>query len=739
MVGRALALGGLVVQSMSGSGELIVPAERNSTNEVDGTVTGAIVQSGTVYGGVHITTAGPVVEIPHQLPPAPAYFTGRENESEEVDVAASDADGRPALVVISGPGGVGKSALALRWLHRNAQRFPDGQLYADLGAFGTGTPVSPSHVLPRFLRAMGVHADDIPVDLADQSALFRSVTSNKRVAVLADDAESVAQVRPLLPAAGGVVVVTSRWRLAGLAMDGARLILVDALGVDAGVALLSRALGHDRVAVEPDQARDVVAMCAGLPLALRLVAARMASKPRWPLARLADSLSDERKRLSVLAVEGELPVRSSFDLSYHALTPAAARLYRLLGLYPGREFGAGLAGATADVPEEQAEQLLDELSNASLLIDRGPDAYRFHDLLRLHAARHADDQDSPEERDRALRRMVLWHLDHASAADLVVMPLRRRWGPRSEVVRQRPPVFEGPTEALDWLERHLAGTIAVLRAAVGRHDDEVWQTCEALWPLYLNRRPPLADWVAAFEAGLESARRTGNELAEARMRVQLGYGHLNAEAFDVAASHFAGALDLGRSAGHRDTEVTALEHLGLAAKGAGDLDQALRHFTSALAIAEQLGHARVASLLSRRLGETLSDAGRLAEALVPLRRAADLATASGDHVLRARASMSLAVTHTRAGRAAEAITVLEQVVDTLGAAGADRYRAEALEALADAHLGIGDTAGARRHLEEALVLYDRSPGPRSERARARLDELGPAAGSAPGPPDVTSK
>ncbi|XVS61235.1 NB-ARC domain-containing protein [Actinosynnema sp. CA-299493] len=655
-------------------------------------------------------------------------------------MAASDVSGRPALVVITGPGGVGKSALALRWLHTNAQRFPDGQLYADLGAFGTGTPVSPSHVLPRFLRAMGVHVDDIPVDLADQSALFRSVTSDKRVAVLADDVESVAQVRPLLPAAGGVVVVTSRWRLAGLALDGARLILVDALDIDAGVALLSHALGHDRIAGEPDRARDVVAMCAGLPLALRLVAARMATKPRWPLARVADSLSDERKRLSVLAVAGELPVGTSFDLSYRELTPAAARLYRLLGLYPGTEFGVGLASAAADVPEEEAERLLDELLDASLLIDRGPDAYRFHALLRLHAARHADDRDSADERERATHRMVLWHLDHVIAADLVVMPLRQRWGPRSEMIRQRPPAFANPRDALDWLDHHHGSTIAVLRAAAGRFDDEVWQMCEALWSLYHNRRPPLVDWLASHGLGVESAHRTGNEVAEARMHVQLGYGHLTAEAFDTAAEHFTAALGLGRSARHRDTETTALEHLGVAAKGAGDLDQALDHFTEALAITEELGHTRAAVLLLRRLGETLCDADDVAEAFAPLHRAEHLAAGLGDSVLRARVSLSLATAHTRSGHPADAITVLEEVVDTLHSTGADQYRAEALEALADAHLGVGDTAGARRHLEAALVLYDRSPGPRSAKARARLEALGGDPGApVPEPPDVTSK
>ncbi|TQM85001.1 putative ATPase [Saccharothrix saharensis] len=730
----------LIAQSIPGSGELIVPVERNSTNEMGGSVTGAIVQSGTVHGGVHITTPIPAPEIPHQLPPAPAFFTGRDDESAEVDVAASDVAGRPALVVISGPGGVGKSALALRWLHMNAERFPDGQLYADLGAFGAGVPVSPSHVLPRFLRAMGVHVDDIPVDLADQSALFRSVTSNKRVAVLADDAESVAQVRPLLPAAGGVVVVTSRWRLAGLALDGARLILVDALDVDAGVDLLSHALGHDRVAGEPDQARDVVTMCAGLPLALRLVAARMATKPRWPLARVVDSLSDERRRLSVLAVAGELPVGTSFDLSYRELTPAAARLYRLLGLYPGTEFGVGLAGATADVSEEEAEQLLDELLDASLLIDRGPDTYRFHDLLRLHAARHADNQDSADEREHAVHRMVLWHLDHAIAADLVVMPLRQRWGPRSEVIRQRPPAFTNPRDALDWLDRHHIGILAVLRAAVGRFDDEAWQLCQALWSLYHNRRPPLADWVATHEPGLESARRAGDRIAEARMHVQLGYGHLTVEAFDVAAEHFTAALHLGRSVRHRDTEATALEHLGLAAKGAGRLDQALDHFTAALAITDELGHTRVTVLLLRRLGETLCDAGLVAEAVAPLRRAEELAAGLGDRVLRARVSLSLAIAHTRSGRASDAVTALEEVVDTFHSTGADHYRAEALEALADAHLGIDDPVGARRHLETALVLYDRSPGPRSAKVRERLEVLGRGPGaSAPAPPDVTSK
>ncbi|WNV88938.1 tetratricopeptide repeat protein [Umezawaea sp. Da 62-37] len=703
--------------------EVIVPSGATSTNDISGTAGGPVVQAGTIHGGVHFGASAPPVAIPRQLPRAPAHFTGRTLESTELDRTAAEAVGHPALVVVCGTGGVGKSALALRWLHDNVDLFPDGQLYADLGAFGASGPTSPTDVLARFLRALGIPAQDVPLELAEQSSLFRSITSSRRLVVFADDAASAAQVRPLLPAAGSVVVVSSRWRLAGLALDGARLVVVEALDHEAGVSLLSRALGRDRVDNEPESARELVALCAGLPIALRVVAARLSVKPRWPLHRVVASMLDERRRLSALTVDGELPVQASFDLSYQGLSPAAARLYRLLGLYPGLAFTAGLAGAAGDVSDEEAEDLLDELVDASLLIDLGPDLYRFHDLLRLHAARHADDHEATDPHDHVLRRVVVWHLDATTAADLVVMPLRQRWGPRYDHARRRPPAFPDAVAALDWLEDRLPDTMAVLRFAAGREwDDEVWQLCEALWGFFLYRKD-YGGWLAAHALGVDSAHRVGNQVAEARMHVQLGYAHLNLEDFRIAARHFTSALELARSAGHPDSEATALEHLGLAAKGTGAVQDAVDHFTGALAIAESLGHRRSAALHLRRLGETLSDAHRHAEAVAPLLRAEALAADLGDQVLRARALTSKAIALLHLGRTPAALAGASEAVDVLSTSGSDHYHAEALKVLADVHLSTGNVGTARVHLHQAAALYARSSGPQAEHVRSLLDGL----------------
>jgi len=631
---------------------------------------------------------------------------------------------RASIVVLTGPGGAGKSAVALQWLHSNAERFPDGQLYADLGAFGAGGPAAPSEVLSAFLRALGVPPEDVPLGLAEQVALYRSMSAGRTLAVFADDAESAAQVRPLLPASSdSMLVVTSRWRLGGLALDGSTFVAVDMLDESSAIQLLRLVVGQEKVDREPVPARELVRLCGGLPIALRVAAARLTTRPRWSISRIVDTLTSEQHRLASLAVSGETSVQSSLDLSYRELRPEVAQLYRFLGLHPGTEFGLDVVAAVGDSSVAEADDLVAELVDVSLVNEVADDRFRFHDLLRLHAGQHAEQELTEVERTMAVRRMVVWYLDAAIAADLVVMPLRGRINARYAEIRRRPAAFPDSVTALDWLERELPNLLAAQRRSIERGWwDLAWQLCEALWGMFLYRKH-FERWIPVHEVGIDAARRCGHLVAEARLTVQLGIAYLNLQSYDTAHERFAHSLAVSRSAGDAAAEATAEEHLGLAARRTGRPHEAMDHFTRALAITEELGEHRGSALHLRRLGETLCETGRDTDALPILERAVSAATTLGDPVLRAQALTRLGATRTRLGDVGHARDSLLEAVDILAGSGSGHYHASALEALADLHLRTDDQVLARRRLEEALALYRDAHLPREEQVQARLDAL----------------
>ncbi|SFQ81978.1 tetratricopeptide repeat protein [Amycolatopsis rubida] len=627
-----------------------------------------------------------------------------------------DASG---LALLAGPGGVGKTALAARWIGDQADRFPDGQLYADLGIVGAGgLSAASAEVLNQFLRALGVPAARVPSGLPEMTALFRSVTAEKKLAVLVDNAASAAHVRPLIPASRHcVVVVTSRWRLGVLAMDGGRVLLVDPLDPVSAVELLRAALGGDRVAAEPEPARELAELCGGLPLAMCVAAARLSTRPRWPIARMANALADERTRLPALAVANDA-VQASFDLSVAGLEPDPAQAYRLTALHPGPDFGIEEAAAALDRPAAEVQDALDTLVDASLLADAGPDRYRFHDLARLHARLHAEAHESEPARTGAVRRMIAWYLDTVLAADLAISPHRARLAPGYGRVRERP--APGPADALDRLERELPNIVAAMQTAVEQAWwDPVWQFCEGLWGLFLHRKH-YSQWDRTHQWGIEAARRCGHARAESRLHVQLGYAHLDTGRYDTARELFASSLDLALAVDDRNAQARAWEHLGLVEQSTGSPQHALEHYSRALAVAEDIEQPRSVALLQRRIGEALRDLDRPDEAATHLEQAAETARETGDDVLRARAL-------TRLGEllpdAARAHAVLAEAADTLGRHGAAGYHAEALEALAEADLAADRVDDADTHLGQALAIYAAAEDPKARRASARLAEI----------------
>ncbi|MEI5100673.1 BTAD domain-containing putative transcriptional regulator [Streptomyces sp. PmtG] len=345
-----------------------------------------------------------VPPLPAQLPGDHADFTGRAPHVADLcALLTSDRPGAAAIVAVSGAGGVGKSALAVHVAHRVRQSFPHGQLYMDLQGVG-GHPADPAAVLGSFLRALGVDDAAIPEGLAERSALFRARLDGRRVLILLDNAHGPAQVRPFLPVLPScAVLVTSRAKLAGLAS--ARLVDLDVMTPDEALELLGKVLGRARVAAEADDAARLVSACGHLPLAVRIVAARLATRPAWPLGALHDRLADERHRLAELRV-ADLTVEAAFALGHAQLRPDQQRAFRLLALPDGPDISSAAAAAVLGLPEPEAEALCESLVDVSLLESPAPGRYRYHDLLRLYARGRASAEECPEGRAASLRRLL---------------------------------------------------------------------------------------------------------------------------------------------------------------------------------------------------------------------------------------------------------------------------------------------------------------------------------------------
>jgi tetratricopeptide (TPR) repeat protein len=724
---------------MSRTGTERTTTSYETHNSVGDGTAGVVVQAGVISGDVWIggpRTSEPV-RVPRQLPPAPSHFTSRAEEFALLDqVAGAENDGQPAVAVLVGPGGVGKTALAVTWGGRHADDYPDGQLYVDMRGFSPEAAVVPEEILGAFLRGLGVEPEHVPVELAEQVSLFRTVTAGKRLLVVVDNALSAAQVRPLIPASVGcTVVVASRLRLDGLVSEGARFVDVAPLSHSHSVELVARTVGRSRVAGELDAVAELASLCGRLPIALRVAASRLASRPRWQVARVVAELSDERRRLSRLSVEGGTPVTAMFDWSYQALPKAAASLYRLLSEFPGATFGVDVAVAATGQAEQETADGLQVLADASLL-EEIDDRYRFHDLVRLHGRAQPDD-----DRVEVVPRVATWFLHSMTRANMVAIPIRWRVSSVCDQYRDAPDLFASGREAIDWLDAQLPNALAVLEeASAQRHDELAWQLCEALWELFLHRKH-FSEWLRSHEIGILAAQRCGNGVAEARLRCQLGRAYLDLGRFEAAEQECRQALELARAAGSRHNESVALDQLGTAAQGRGDFDAAVSFYSGSLAIEQELGIDRGVAQRHRRIGEALLAIGRDPEATRHLERACAMFGALRDEKDEAKVMVGLARLEARGGDVRSALLRLDRARAVLARSGSAVYEADVLVGFADVVECDDDRTAARRYLVEALKLYQQVGGPQVARIRARLgrsDAHGPEVGETPAaePPRV---
>ena len=663
---------------------------------------------------------GPALPIPSQLPPPPSFFTSRDHELADLGRWFVEDSGRPLVAVISGPGGVGKTTLALRWLHEARQHFPGGQLYVNLGAFSGAEPVSPVDALEWFLLSLGVPADRVPPDLAQRQALYRSLTADRGLSVLLDDAPSAAQVRPLLPASpDNAVLVTTRWRLAGLRMDGARFIEVNPMSVPDSVDLLNRLVGDDRPAREPTHAEELAKLCGGMPIALSVTAARLLAHPNRPLAREVGRLSGQ-DRLATLAIGDEPPVQAVFDVSYRELSGGERQVYRTGALHPGRTFGVEVIASATGRPVGETERLLDGLVERHLLNEVGDGRFRYHDLLLVHARQQAEQDDDATAREAVTRGMVEWYLDAAVGADLVLRPTRRRVGPRFADGRPRPVQFPAHRIALSWLELERNNILSAARLADHHRWDHLsWEFCEALWGFYLHARH-YDDWLELHAIGIPAAHRCGHQLAEARLRMQHGSALGSLRRHAEARREHEIALELAEQETDEFTVASALWELAGVARSVGDFADALRYLRRALSIRERIGTQHSVALCRRLAGEVLAQLDRFADAVEELSAAAAMMADLNDSTQHAKALTSLGVTYLSWGRPADALAPLRTAVELTEQVGSANYRADALAALGDVTLCDGDRAEAEACLSAALDIYTASGDPKATVVAAKL-------------------
>lgn len=689
----------------------------NTTGAVHG---GPVIQAGTIHGSLYPGTDRPA-PVPRQLPMAPRIFTDRDHEFHRLNILqheiTREGDGR--VMVLTGTGGVGKTALATRFLDATTEHFPDGTLYSDLQGFVETDPADPSEVLGSFLRALGVRPDAVPHTLAARAAAFRSHTHGRRLAFLLDNAATAAQVRALTPGQGAhLIMVTTRSRLAGLRMDGAAFLDIRPLGEVESIELVARMLGDDRTHTDPTSARTLVGLCGRLPLALRAAVSGLALRPHQPLSRLVARLTDEGERFAALSHIRESSVEGVFTSSYRQLPEPARRLYRLLGLLPTRDLTIEVASALLATEETETEDLLAHLVVANLLEEIPTNRFRQHDLIRLHARSRANEDESSESAEAALDRVLEYYLTTIATADRALNPGRWHLAPVYERLPKRR--FDSKRQAVDWLATESEALQAIVRfcAATGRHST-CWQLCEVLLGFFLLRKQ-LDTWVRTCEIGAASARALDDPAAQAMMLTVLATRHVHAHDPDQATELNSQALELWRRAGHTLGQASSLEGLGVCELAGGRPVEARAHFESALAIHTRLGRNRGIALMLRRLGETNRDLGEYDAAVDYFRRALEFFTEDEETFARIRVLRGLAATRLAAADPDRARPVLEDILRLSHLIGAHFEKADAHVMLADLAESEGRLGQARALLNAALSTYTESSSPEAERTRSRL-------------------
>jgi DNA-binding SARP family transcriptional activator len=665
--------------------------------------------------------------VPRQLPSKPAHFAGRPAElallAGMLDEAASQET--VAIAAICGTAGVGKTALAVHWAHRVADRFPDGQLFIDLQGFGPADePVTAAEAIRRLLDGLGVTAERIPVDLGAQAGLYRSLLAGKRTLIVLDNARDPGQVRPLLPgSAGCLVLVTSRSQVTGLAAaDDASLLALDVLSEREARELLQARLGEERLAREPAAVTKLIGLCARLPLALSVAAARAAARPELSIAALAAGLADVQTRLDGLDTgDAATDVRSVLSWSCRQLSRPAARMFRLLGVHPGPDITAEAAASLAGVSRATARQALAELDRACLITEQGSGRFAFHDLLRAYATEQAHRRERSTARRAAMHRVLDHYLHSADSASRTLNPYREvvMLSPRHPGVTPEAPAGRQP--ALAWFQAERLVLLASIRQAAddgfGAH---AWQLPWAMAP-FLSGCGLYGDLKATQQTALLVARSIGDRAGQAHAHHFLGQVNCQLGAHAEAVAELTAALRAGRQLG--SIAIQAREHSTLSAAHVrqGRTAEALSHARQALRLSRTSGHAFGQAHSLNAIGWCHTQLGDYQAALDTCGQALALYRDLGYLQGEAAALDSLGYARYHLGCYSAAVECYQQAINVLSDSGDRDDQAEFLTHLGDAHQASGDHDAARRAWQEALDILDSLQAPSAEPLRARLN------------------
>ncbi|MGI5175220.1 AfsR/SARP family transcriptional regulator [Dactylosporangium sp. CA-152071] len=683
-------------------------------------------QAGAVTPGTPPRRAHPpAAVVPAQLPLDVRSFTGRGVELAHLDALTEPAD--PTVII--GTAGVGKTALAVHWAHRAAHRFPDGQLYVNLRGFHPAArPMPPAEALRGFLDALGVAPERVPSGLDAQAALYRSVIAGRRMLVLLDNALDAEQVRPLLPGGRGpVTLITSRDQLLDLiAWEGVHPLTLEVLPHDQAHDLLAARLGPQRIAADTAAADQITTLCARLPLALAMVAARAAVPPHRPLAALAAELAAARRREPVSTADTiTADVQAAFSWSYRRLTPTAAALFRALGLHPGPDLSVEAAASLAGTTPEKTRPALAELLRAHMVSEFAPGRFTLHDLLREYAAQLTEQADGARDRRAALRRALAHYLHSAYHAAVVIYPHRHRLSlmpvePGTTVTR---PGDSGQASA--WFAREHAALLAATAAAA--YQDlgvYAWQLASAL-STYLDRGGHWHDWAATWRIALQAAERTADRTGQAHAHSGLGLAHNRLGRYPRAHYHLRRADDLFEQLDDQVGQAYTKLRMSLVHEGRGDRPAALAAAQQALSLFHTARHRIGQGQALNSVGWLHAQLGRHADAIEHCELAVDAHRELADQEGLANALDSLGFAHHSRGDHRQAMVHYRQALVVLRELADPYYETITLAHLGDAHHAAGEHEAAAGAWRQALVLLEELGHPDAVDLRARLARLSP--------------
>jgi len=666
-------------------------------------------RQGNPAGPRHVPAAGATPPVPAgilapaQLPPSLPDFEGRtESLRRLASLLTTPAAHAPSVVVVTGMGGVGKTALALRACHQVRAAFPDGQLHADLRGAGQD-PVSPDTLLTVFLIALGAAVGSVPERVEDRSAMLRSLLSDRRVLMVLDNVRDAAQVEPLFPGSPGcAVVITSRACPAGLPLSGR--IALDVFSPDEALGLLAAVIGRSRCDAEPAAARRLVTLCGFLPLAVRIVATRLAARPGWTIDHLVARIADEQRRLRELRV-GDLAVEAAFEVGHQQLPPEQARAFRLLAAVGASGIGTACAAAALAVEEPAADDLLESLVNAALLESPTAGRYRFHDLVRDFAAQRAERH--PDEGDAALGRLLDHLILQAHRASLSVSPgdpVAQLLAPPGTAHAPFPDLHAART----WIDEEFDTIVsAALRAASlpeGRGAEPVRKAGALLLSVsqisYDARYTRVA---AAARTVSDVAELLGDHQTLARTRLICSTDALRTARPADAREHAGRAVEASRRSGEAVILRKALNDMGIAAQYLHRFDEALTYYDEAATLARQLGHRAGEAALTLNAAIARIRSGRAAEAVPACEAALAVLMETSDQQDITSALFVLGLAHHELGQHQEALSRYTECLDACRSAGVQHRVGQVLLRLAETTRALGRFQEAEQYAAEAVA------------------------------------